>query len=55
MKNAAWFLMNWLLADPRRTLTVIFVAVMVVTLALAIVPGGSVLAEDITSGSHHVP
>jgi hypothetical protein len=47
--------MSWLLADPRRTLTVIFVAAMVVTLALAIAPGGVAVAEDITSGSHHVP
>ncbi len=54
MKNAAWALMGWLLADPRRTMTVIFVAVMVVTLTLAIVPGVAV-AEDITSGSYHVP
>lgn len=51
MKNLAWFLMSWLLSNPRRTLTIIFVAVMVVTLTLAITPGGIAWAGDITSGS----
>jgi hypothetical protein len=51
MKNAAFGLINWFLYDPRRSLAVVFMIVMLVTLALAVVPGGVAFAEDITSGS----
>lgn len=51
MKNAAWSLMSWFLSDPRRAMAIVFVLVMVVTLVLAMTPGGVALAEDITSGS----
>jgi len=51
MKSAAFGFINYFLSDPRRTLAIAFVVIMVVTISLAVVPGGVALAEDITSGS----
>jgi hypothetical protein len=51
MKNTLFGLVNWCLFDPRRTFAVIMLIVVVVTLTLAVAPGGVAFAEDITSGS----
>ena len=51
MRNASTIFVSWFLANPRRLFTIVFVMVIVLTLALAVVPGGYALAEDITSGS----
>jgi len=51
MKNALSSTLFWLVSDPRRTLAVLFVVVMVLALASAIIPSGMAIAADITSGS----
>jgi hypothetical protein len=50
MKGTAFGLVNWFLCDPRRSMAVVFMIVVVVMMTLAVVPGGVALAEDITSG-----
>ncbi|NLF74847.1 MAG: hypothetical protein GX573_04055 [Chloroflexi bacterium] len=51
MKNLLVSTLSWLVSDPRHTLAVLFVVMMALALATAIIPNGIVLAGDITSGS----
>jgi hypothetical protein len=51
MKNMLISTLSWLVSDPRHTLAVLFVVMMALALATAIVPNGIALAGDITSGS----
>ena len=51
MKNLLVSTLSWIISDPRHTLAVLFVVMMALALATAIIPNGIVLAGDITSGS----
>jgi hypothetical protein len=51
MKNLLISTLSWLVSDPRHTLAVLFVVMMALALATALVPNGIALAGDITSGS----
>jgi hypothetical protein len=51
MKNLFIWTLSWLVSDPRHTLAVLFVVMMALALATAIIPNGIALAGDITSGS----
>jgi hypothetical protein len=51
MKTTVFNLANWIISDSRRVLFVLFVIMLVFTLALAAVPNGVVLAGDIIGGS----
>lgn len=51
MKNLLVSTLSWMISDPRHTLAVLFVVMMALALATAIIPNGIVLAGDITSGS----
>ncbi len=51
MKSTLFNAASWFLSDPRRAFVVLSVIVLVLTLALAVVPNGVVLAEDIVGGS----
>lgn len=51
MKNTFFGLTSWLLSDPRRAVVILTVILVVLTLALAVVPGEIALAEDVIGGS----
>ncbi|NLF74848.1 MAG: hypothetical protein GX573_04060 [Chloroflexi bacterium] len=51
MKNMLFSTLSWIVSDPRHTLAVLFIVMMVLALATAVVPTGVVLGADITSGS----
>jgi len=51
MKNLLVSTLSWMISDPRHTLAVLFIVMMVLALATAVVPTGVVLGADITSGS----
>jgi len=51
MKNMFYSTLSWLVSDPRHTLAVLFIVLMALALATAIIPNGIALAGDITSGS----
>lgn len=51
MKSLFYSTLSWLVSDPRHTLAVLFVVMMALALATAIIPNGVALAGDITSGS----
>jgi hypothetical protein len=51
MKNAFFNLTSWLLSDPRRVMIILTIILIVLTVALAAVPGDYVLAEDAIGGS----
>jgi len=51
MKGSLFTLTNWFTCNPRRALVILFVVLMVLAMTLAVVPGGSALAGEITSGS----
>lgn len=51
MKNMLVSTLSWIISDPRHTLAVLFIVIMALALATAVVPTGVVLGADITSGS----
>jgi hypothetical protein len=51
MKNTLLSITNWISVNPRRALLVLMVIMLVLSLTVAAVPGGIVLAEDIPGGS----
>jgi hypothetical protein len=51
MKNTLFSITNWIAVNPRRALLVLMVIMLVLSLTVAAVPGGVVLAEDIPGGS----
>ena len=51
MKNTFFSITNWIAVDPRRALLVLMVVMLVLSLTLAVAPGGIALAEDIPGGS----
>ncbi len=51
MKRAFLTTTNWLLSDPRRLTVVVLVALTVLAVTLAVVPGDVAQAVEITSGS----
>jgi hypothetical protein len=51
MKTTMFNLASWIISDSRRVFFILFVIMLVLTLAVAAVPNGVVLAEDIIGGS----
>lgn len=51
MKNTMFGFASWVMVDPRRAFLILSVIVLVLSLALAAVPNGAALAEDIVGGS----
>jgi hypothetical protein len=51
MKRAFLTATNWVLGDPRRLTVVVLVALTVLAVTLAVVPGDVAQAVEITSGS----
>jgi hypothetical protein len=51
MKHSLFSFAIWFVSNPRRTFTILFVILMVLALATAVVPNGVAIAGDITSGS----
>ncbi len=51
MKRAFLATTNWLLGDPRRLMVVALVALTVLAVTLAVLPGDVAQAVEITSGS----
>mgnify|MGYP005834650491 CR=1 FL=1 len=51
MKRAMWTATTWVIGDPRRLTMVVLVALTVLAVTLAVLPGDVAQALEITSGS----